>query len=123
MITVAIVGSYDSLKTDSSRIATLNELNIAVEEEKPILLYLYSDNWIICLSAKFVVDELESEFEVMGWQFLRFNARSEEGMNVFRNYEILGTPSMLIINSEGRVVYKRYGFTDKSEILNIYKNL
>ena len=44
MITVAIVGSYDSLKTDSSRIATLNELNIAVEEEKPILLYLYSDN-------------------------------------------------------------------------------
>ncbi len=44
MITVAIVGSYDSLKTDSSRIATLNELNVAVEEEKPILLYLYSDN-------------------------------------------------------------------------------
>ena len=44
MITVAIVGSYDSFKTDSSIIATLNELNVAVEEEKPILLYLYSDN-------------------------------------------------------------------------------
>tara|TARA_B100000029_G_C17563270_1_gene954154 strand:+ start:73 stop:324 length:252 start_codon:yes stop_codon:yes gene_type:complete len=44
MITVAIAGSYDSLKTDSSRIATLNELNVAVEEKKPILLYLYSDN-------------------------------------------------------------------------------
>ena len=122
VLAVSISGVYSLLNTNDSSISSINQLEVAIEKNKPSVVYLYSDNWVICLSAKFVVDDLEADFDQKNQLFFRFNVRSKEGIRVFRDYEILGTPTILILDGSGKIMYKSYGFPKKNEILSTYEN-
>ena len=120
VVLILLLVGYLVSQGGNSNGSTITELDGVLEKGNPSLVYLYSNNWIVCLSAKFVVDELETEFKEQSHPFLRFNVRSEQGLQIFRKYEIVGTPSILILNGDGTVRYRKYGFPQKNEIMNAF---
>ena len=64
-----------------------------------------------------IVDGLENQFQE-SVEFVRINASTNEGLEIFNTYSMLGHPSYLIINGTGEILWQSVGEQPAENILN-----
>ena len=105
---IAIVSFQMIGSTTSSNISSIVEFDNVLTSGKPVLLELYSNYWVACLSAKPAVDRLENQ---LGDEYVvvRFDISSEIGKYVRSKYNANVTPTFIVFNTDGDLVWKRSG--------------
>jgi len=90
--------------------------------EKPIVIQVYSNFCVRCLSVKRMVDGLKSDLsgEV---EFQHINIQSEKGHEFSKKYNVIFVPTFLIINIQGDIIYRTSGSVpDKNKVMDIIKD-
>ena len=57
-----------------------------------------------------IVDGLENKYQETV-KFIRFNASTPEGLEIFNSYALFGHPSYLIMDDTGKVLWQSVGET------------
>jgi thioredoxin 1 len=71
--------------------------------DRPTLLYFRSDSCAYCKEMAPVVDEIRRKYR-RRVDVVYVNMDRDEGKRVAREYGIIGTPTLLLLDSEGRQV-------------------
>ena len=91
--------------------------------EKPVIIQVYSNFCVRCLSVKGMVDDLKSDLSV-DVEFQHINIQSEKGHEFSKKYNIIFVPTFLIINIQGDVIYRTSGSVpDKNKVIDLIKNI
>ena len=106
IITSGLIFTQIFLKTKTSEITKIEDLNKSLESHKFNLIQIYSDYSVACLSSKPIVDRLESELP-KDVNLLRLDINSEPGKYIRKNYQINTVPSYLILNKEKEKIWRQ----------------
>jgi thioredoxin 1 len=93
--------------------------------DKPIFLLAHAS---YCSACKKMIRTVFPEKEIGDLFNKRFinvqvDIESEEGKKVVKNYEITGTPTLLFLTANGKVINKVSGFQSKDELISLAKGL
>ena len=122
IVTISLIFAQIFLKTKTSEILNVEDLNNSLESHKFSLIQIYSDFWVACLSSKPIVDRLESELP-KDINFIRLDINSEPGKYIRNNYQINTVPSYLILNKEKEKIWRQNLNVPSIELVNkITKN-
>jgi len=94
-------------------------------DDKPIFLLAHAS---YCSACKKMIRTVFPEKEIGDLFNKRFinvqvDIESEEGKKVVKNYEITGTPTLLFLTANGKVINKVSGFQSKDELISLAKGL
>ena len=120
IITSGLIFTQIFLKTKTSEITKIEDLNKSLESHKFTLIQIYSDYWVACLSSKPIVDRLESELP-KDVNLLRLDINSEPGKYIRKNYQINTVPSYLILNKEKEKIWRQNLNVPSIELINQIK--
>ena len=120
IITSGLIFTQIFLKTKTSEITKIEDLNKSLESHKFTLIQIYSDYWVACLSSKPIVDRLESEL-AKDINFIRLDINSELGKYIRKNYQINTVPSYLILNKEKEKIWRQNLNVPSIELINQIK--
>jgi thiol-disulfide isomerase/thioredoxin len=89
--------------------------------EKPMVVQVYSNFCVRCLSVKRMVDNLKSDLsDEVGFQ--RINIQSGKGHEFSKKYNVIFVPTFLIINMQGDIIYRTSGSVpDKHKVMDLIK--
>lgn len=119
----ALLESKDGVHFSASSVSQV--IANAKRENKPIFLFAHAS---YCPSCKNMIRTVLPEKEV-GDMFnkLFINAQvdieTSEGEKIVEDYEITGTPTLLFLSPDGRIIKKENGFHSKEELTALVKSL
>ena len=98
---------------------------IAQKESKPIFLFAHAG---YCSSCKEMIKTVLPEKKVgdiFNTHFInaQVDIESEEGKELVRDFEITGTPTLLFLTPDGKLMNKVIGFQSKEELIALSKSL
>jgi len=65
-----------------------------------------------------IVDGLENKYRETV-EFVRINASTNEGLEIFNSYSLFGHPSYLILDDTGKVLWQSVGEQSQESIENV----
>lgn len=71
-----------------------------------------------CLAAKPIVNGIEKDLEGKA-EVVRLNLLSREGREIARRYEVMGAPTLLVLDARGKVVYGKQGIPDRKAVVGL----
>lgn len=94
-------------------------------ENKPVFLLAHAS---YCSSCKKMIRTVFPEKEIgdlFNKSFInaQVDIESEEGKRIVRDYKITGTPTLLFLASDGKIINKSSGFHSKEELIALTKGL
>ena len=120
LVLIALISFFlIGFSRETEFIYTTNETLNSYVHEKPMVVHVYSNLCVRCLSTKRMVDNLKSDLsdEV---DFQHINIQSEKGHEFSKKYNIIFVPTFLIINIQGDIIYRTSGFVpDKSTVSDL----
>lgn len=108
--------SIDVLKNNYARIA---------REEKPLLIYFYTDRCYYCKEFGPVIYEVAENYKLK-YFFLTIDANSSDNYELCRNFKVNGVPAVYLVNTEAKKIKKMPHRTKpeiESELNNFINNL
>ncbi len=95
------------------------------QENKPVFLLAHAS---YCSSCKKMKKSVFPEKEVgdlfnKGFINAQVDIESDEGQKIVKKYEITGTPTLLFLAPDGKVLSKASGFHSKDELIALTKGL
>lgn len=115
LILGAMIGAWWILKTHGTLLASTEEFERIVQGGRPVVVEVFTSTCAPCLVAKSVVDGLERELGSQA-EFVRVNAMGEVGAVLIRSYGVRATPTVLIFDGAGNVVYLEAGIPDRAAV-------
>lgn len=114
-----IQATFDDNKVDSTEMPAEEILSATPDagDERPVLLYFYSDYCSYCQSEKFVIEELEAKYGDRV-SFVRFNA--SDNKDLAREWDIETIPTMILGYSQNITdEFTRFsGLTGKERLID-----
>lgn len=112
-VALALAGAYNVYINQGS--PSEKELNKALKSGKPVLLYFHSMGCASCIEQEEILEHLESE---RGSEAVFVRADYAGNQELFNEYAglVSAFPVVVIFNSEGEVVEKYTGVTEKGEL-------
>jgi thiol-disulfide isomerase/thioredoxin len=112
-VALAAAGAYNVYINQGAPVK--EELNKALNSDKPVLLYFHSRGCASCIEQEEILDRLESE---RGGEIAFVRADFAENREMFNEYAglVSAFPVVVIFNSEGEIVEKYSGVTEKAEL-------
>lgn len=95
------------------------------KEQKPIFLFAHAN---YCSSCKEMISTVLPEKEVgeiFNQHFINkeVDIESEEGKKLVTDFEITGTPTLLFLHPDGKIIKKVSGFQNKQELIDLTKGI
>jgi thioredoxin 1 len=96
-------------------------LSAAKTENKNVFVMVHASWCPACKKMKKTVIPQKSLGEAFNGQFINIavDYDSEEGKLVREKYEITGTPGILFLNADGKLLSKTSGFKNKDELIKL----
>ena len=119
----AFVNSKDGVQFSAVGLEQLKERS--KKENKPIFLLAHASYCAACKKTiKTVFTEKETG-DLFNKRFInvQVDIESEEGKKVVKDYGIEGTPTLLFLSPDGRVINKASGFHNKEELIALTRGL
>ncbi|MBN1454181.1 MAG: hypothetical protein JW963_24400 [Anaerolineales bacterium] len=69
-----------------------------------------------------IVDGLENNYQKTV-EFVRINASTKEGLEIFNAYSLFGHPSYLILDDTGKVLWQSVGEQSEESIENVLSSI
>lgn len=94
-------------------------------DDKPIFLLAHASYCSACKKMIRTVFPEKKIGDLFNKRFInvQVDIESEEGKKVVKNYEITGTPTLLFLTANGKVINKVSGFQSKDELISLVKGL
>ena len=115
LIVLAIVIIYAYLRTPGDTFASMDTLETQLTSGQPTVIEFYANNCSICLLSKPKVDQLERDLEGQAL-VVRLNVKDKVGLALASRWGVLGTPTFLVLNGQGDIVYAQAGAPDIESI-------
>lgn len=96
------------LRGGASDVATLAAVDDALEQGRPLLVYLYSDTCGACLATRPIIAGLEQELAGRV-AVLRLNVAEEVGQQARARFEARLVPTVVLLDAEGVERYRAEG--------------
>ena len=77
-------------------------------EGKLTFAFFYTDGWGPWAEMQPIVDGLEKQYQE-SVEFVRINASTTEGLEIFNTYSLLGHPSYLVLDETGKILWQSVG--------------
>ena len=106
-----------TFSSTSDKYSSFEDFNKNIYSGKPVLLFLYSNFWVACLSAKPGVDRLESQINNQ-ITVIRINIQSDIGHKIKEQYNLTTVPSFVIFNSRGQKILEKSGIVPIKELIS-----
>ena len=117
VLMVSLLGFFHSqFKTGDSHELTVNSFNEVLSSGKPLVIIVYSDMCIACLSAKPEIDNLELQLN-KAINVFRVNVASELGKYLRSDYNSGMVPSFLVFDSNGKEIWRNNGSVPQLDII------
>ncbi|MGI6368535.1 MAG: peroxiredoxin family protein [Anaerolineae bacterium] len=115
---VIVVGiAWLFLRSPMTPFGSANEVAEHVGQDRPVVLYFFSNTCSICLMAKPAVDGLQADLEQQGVELMRFSISDGIGTQVARQYGVRGVPTMIVLDKRGKVGLSQVGQIDVDQVL------
>lgn len=118
-LSVLLVGLvvFSILRPGDSTVSTTGEANSVLESGQPVFVEFFSNTCVMCLASEPNVKSLVTEIDGRA-QVLKLNVQDEFSLPVMRKYNAFSTPTFIIIDPTGQVVWRQTGSVlDKGEAL------
>ena len=122
MLIILVLFSYSYTQYGTSDVNKIEELDVLMELESPIIVQIYSDSCGMCLISKNTVDRLDQNIRA-DISLIRLNIAEDIGKSVARRYRVTSTPTFLVFDSSGNVVFRHSGYPDIAKLENAARNL
>lgn len=99
---------------------TLDEaVALSKKENKPMFLLAHASYCSSCKKMKKNIFPLKEVGDVFNKSFVnaQVDIESEEGIKVVKDYEVTGTPTLLFLTPDGKVINRSSGYQNKEELL------
>jgi thioredoxin 1 len=128
-ITVAVVifarSTDDTTVTESKDgihffTGTMNEAAaLSKKGNKPLFLLAHASYCSVCKKMKKNIFPLKEVGDVFNKNFIntQVDIESEEGIKIVKDYEVTGTPTLLFLTPDGKVINRLSGYQNKAELL------
>ena len=89
--------------------------DLPLAEDKPTLLFFYTDGWPPWAEALPIVNRLQETYGEV--EFVSLNAGDNaEGQSAFEQLTLLGHPAIVIFDADGQEVYRGFGTFDEDDL-------
>ena len=106
-----------TFSSTSDKYSNFEDFNKNIYSGKTVLLFLYSNFWVACLSAKPGVDRLESQINNQ-ITVIRINIQADIGNKVKEQYNLTMVPSFVIFNSQGKKILEQSGIIPTKQLIS-----
>jgi thioredoxin 1 len=111
---VVVAGCIGSKSADTFSLNAEEELDIALQSGKPVLLYFYVDWCPYCKVQSPIIEELEGKY---GDRITVLKINADQCPDLLKNYNPFGgLPTIVIFGKEGANKKTYIGLTDKDEL-------
>jgi thioredoxin 1 len=110
-----IAAAWLLLRTSSSGAGSVDEFDRVLGAGEPVVVEFFSNTWPPCLLAKPVVDRIEEQL-VGKAKVIRVNLMSQMGLTLARRYNVRASPTVLVFDTQGSVIYSVAGIPDAAAI-------
>ena len=108
----------------SRQTAGINSYENAIDEiqtQEFNLVFLYSNYWIGCKTAKPIVDQLEKELK-NEINVIRLDVMTEAGRDFREEFSVRVTPGFVLVNDENKELWQFIGIPNSKTIIEKIKN-
>ncbi|MBT9484477.1 thioredoxin family protein [Sediminibacterium sp.] len=119
----AFVNSKEGIQFSASSLQQLKEQS--KKESKPIFLLAHAS---YCAACKEMINTVFTDKEtgdLFNKHFIntQIDIESEEGKKIVKDYGIEGTPTLLFLSPNGKMLKKESGFHNKEELITLTRGL
>jgi len=92
---------------------------LSKKENKPIFLLAHASYCSSCKKMISNIFPLKEVGDLFNKNFINIqvNIESEEGIKIVKDYEVAGTPNLLFLTPDGKIINKSSGYQNKEELL------
>ena len=116
LITSSLVVFQLQFKTGANEEFSVDLFNEALSTEEPLVVIVYSDMCVACLSAKPAIDDLEQELNKLS-KVIRVNVTSDLGRYLRSEHESGLVPSFLVFDNRGKEIWRYNGGVPDLDII------
>ena len=116
IILFLLIGFQLIFSSHSNSIESVEDLNTSLNPNKPVLIMLYSNYWVACLSAKPEVDRLESKLKD-NLDVGRIDISSEAGRHLRSKYAAKTVPTFLVLGRERDLLLSKRGIAPNLKVI------
>ncbi len=117
LIISSLVVFQVQFKTGDSEEFSVDLFKEALLAKEPVVVIVYSDMCVACLSAKPAIDDLEQELNKMS-KVIRVNVTSELGEYLRSEHNSGLVPSFLVFDRGGKEIWRHNGSVPDLDMIN-----
>lgn len=114
IVVAALAVAYLTLHSSQSAVGSSADLTARLRQGQPTVVYFYSNRCSICLISSPTVDALERELGAD--RVVRLNVASALGNEFGARYGVRGTPTVLVFDGQGQLVYGQAGRVQREAV-------
>ena len=104
---LSLLGSfYFTARGSVNQVENISELKILLSSGKPVVVQIFSDYWLECLTVKSEVDRLEEDLDGQAL-VLRLNISDQVGKDFRKEYNLDLVPSFLVFDKYGNESFRK----------------